>query len=117
MYYLSKRMEVAFAHRLTLGYESKCQNLHGHNAVITVYCRAEETNEDGMVADFTLIKRLVQEKMDHKCLNDVFTFNPTAENLARWIAEQIPTCYKVTFQESEGNIAAYVKPGCEGIGF
>ena len=31
MYYVSKRMEVAGAHRLDLPYESKCSNLHGHN--------------------------------------------------------------------------------------
>ena len=40
-------------------------------------------------------------------------FNPTAENLARWICEQIPNCYKVKFQESEGNVAVYVKEGYE----
>ena len=30
-----------------------------------------------------------------------------AENIAKWIYEQIVTCYKVTVQESEGNIATY----------
>ncbi|NLL02602.1 MAG: 6-carboxytetrahydropterin synthase QueD, partial [Mollicutes bacterium] len=29
MYYISKRMEIAGAHKLELDYESKCQNLHG----------------------------------------------------------------------------------------
>ncbi len=28
MYYVSKRMEIAGAHNLTLNYESKCENLH-----------------------------------------------------------------------------------------
>jgi 6-pyruvoyltetrahydropterin/6-carboxytetrahydropterin synthase len=27
--------------------------------------------------------------------------------MARWIAEQIPHCYRVDVQESEGNIASY----------
>lgn len=107
MYYIEKRIEVAFAHQLTLNYDSKCQNLHGHNAIVTVYCKAEELNENGMVVDFKTIKEIVQGQLDHKLANDVVTFNPTAENLARWFCEQIPHCYKVTFQESEGNIATY----------
>ena len=34
-------------------------------------------------------------------------FNPTAENIAKWICDQIPECYKVSVQESEGNTATY----------
>ena len=117
MYYITKRIEVAYAHLLSLDYTSKCRNLHGHNGVITLYCCAESLNDQGMVMDFTHIKQMVQEKLDHKCLNDVFDFNPTAENLARWLCDQVPQCYKVTFQESEGNVAAYVKPGYEHVCF
>ena len=113
MYYISKRIEIAFAHNLTLNYESKCQRIHGHNGIATIYCCSEELNENGMVVDFTQIKELITEKLDHRYLNEIFPFNPTAENLAYWIAQQVPHCYKVTFQESEGNIAAYVKPGFE----
>ena len=113
MYYVSKRLEVAVAHSLGLDYESKCTRLHGHNAVVTVYCCAEQLDRNGMVADFSHIKRIVSEKLDHRCLNDLFDFNPTAENLARWICEHVPCCYKVLVQESEGNTAAYVRPGYE----
>ena len=48
-------------------------------------------------------------QLDHKNLNEVIPFNPTAENIARWVCEQIPTCFKVEVQESEGNIAIYEK--------
>lgn len=113
MYYVSKQLEIAFAHQLHLNYESKCQRLHGHNAVVTIYCMAEELDENGMVADFTHIKQLVTEQLDHRCANELFDFNPTAENMARWICGQIPNCYKVSFQESEGNVAVYVAPGHE----
>lgn len=107
MYYISKRMEIAGSHRLSLSYKSKCQNLHGHNWIITVYCRSEKLNADGMVCDFAHIKRDIHGKLDHGNLNEIFPFNPTAENIARWICEQIPECYKVSVQESEGNIAIY----------
>ena len=61
MYEVKKRLEISAAHRLALGYESKCTNLHGHNWIIDVYLRSKELNEDGMVMDFTHIKKAVQE--------------------------------------------------------
>ena len=109
MYYVSKRMEIAGSHRLDLSYESKCQNLHGHNWIVTVFCKAEKLNEDGMVVDFKHIKDRIHGKLDHGNLNEIFDFNPTAENIARWICEQIPHCFKVMVQESEGNLATYIK--------
>ena len=70
-----------------------------------------------MVVDFTHLKELVTERLEHRNLNDLFDFNTTAENMARWICEQIPQAYKVVFQESEGNIAAYIRSGFEHLGF
>lgn len=108
MYYISKVLEISGAHRLDLPYESKCCSLHGHNWIVTVYCKAKELDENGMVCDFTIVKKLVQDKLDHKIINDVIpNINPTAENMARWICDQIPNCYKVSVQESSGNIATY----------
>lgn len=107
MYYISKRLEIAGAHRLALSYESKCANVHGHNWIIIVYCKARELNADGMVVDFKHIKQKIHNYLDHGFLNELLPFNPTAENIARWVVEQIPECYKASVQESEGNIAIY----------
>lgn len=109
MYYISKRLEIAGAHKLTLDYESKCQNLHGHNWIVTVYCKCKELNSNGMIIDFKHIKNMVCDKLDHQYLNNIVDFNPTAENMAKWICDQIPNCYKVSVQESEGNVAIYEK--------
>lgn len=109
MYIVTKRLEISACHRLDLDYPSKCCNLHGHNWIITVTCQSETLNANGMVEDFTAIKEMVQGKLDHADLNAVLPFNPTAENIARWICEQIPTCVRVDVQESEGNVASYLK--------
>ncbi|MCH5222602.1 MAG: 6-carboxytetrahydropterin synthase QueD [Muribaculaceae bacterium] len=109
MYYVKKRFEISAAHRLNLSYESKCSNIHGHNWVITVECRAKELNADGMVTDFTHIKQMVMGKLDHALLNDVVDMNPTAENIAKWIVDNVPNCWRCEVQESEGNSAAYEK--------
>ena len=85
------------------------QAVPGKNHRKHVYCKAEELNQDGMVCDFTHIKKAIHEKLDHQYLNEILPFNPTAENMARWMCEQIPTCYKVSVQESDGNIATYEK--------
>jgi len=113
MFTVIKRMEISASHKLVLPYRSKCASLHGHNWIITVYCRSSRLNSEGMVVDFTRIKEVVTEKLDHQNLNEVLPFNPTAENIARWVCKQIPQCYKVEVQESEGNIVIYEKDGIE----
>lgn len=121
MYYVSKRMEIAACHRLNLDYESGCKNWHGHNYPTVVYCRANKLNHNGMVVDFKTIKNEIHGVLDHNCLNDVFgpDTNPTAENMAKWIFDKVNDvfkrpeedgdgeCYKVSVQESEGNVAVY----------
>ncbi len=107
MYYVRKRLEIAGAHYVTTDRQTKCEELHGHNWIVYVHCKAKELNEDSMVTDFTEIKRLIHNKIDHKNLNEVLDFNPTAENIAKWICEQVENCYKVEIWESENNKAIY----------
>lgn len=113
MYYISKRLEIAGAHNLKLPYESKCSRIHGHNWIVTIYCKSERLTEYGMIVDFKRVKTAISDTLDHRYINDVIDFNPTAENMAKFICDEVDklcevgTCYKVSVQESEGNIAIY----------
>ena len=109
MYYVQKRMEISACHHLKLNYESKCANLHGHNWIITVFCKSKDLNENGMVVDFTHIKKKIHDYLDHGNLNEKLNMNPTAENIARWVVNNVSHCYKASVQESEGNIATYTE--------
>ena len=78
-----------------------------------ISCKSEILTEYGMIVDFKKIKTTISDKLDHKYLNDVVDFNPTAENIAKWICDEVTAicdvgyCYRVSVQESEGNIAIY----------
>ena len=60
-----------------------------------------------MVVDFTHIKQQIADRLDHVNLNEMLPFNPTAENIARWICDQIPQAYRVDVVESQNNEASY----------
>ncbi len=111
---VSKRMEIAGCHRLSLSYPSKCENLHGHNWIVTVHCVSDKLNECGMVVDFARVKSEIHGYLDHGYINELIPgMNPTAENMAEWICNKVTAlcewgyCYKVEVQESEGNIAVF----------
>lgn len=105
VYTIVKKLEVAGCHQLQLPYQSKCSSLHGHNWLITVYLASRQLNDEGMVVDFKQIKQKVHGYLDHGNLNELLPFNPTAENIAAWVVQQFPQCYKAVVQESGGNTA------------
>ena len=104
MYDLMIRGHFDAAHALH-GYPGECRRLHGHTWDVEVVVRGGELDEIGIVYDFTSLKDdlvRVLEPLDHGYLNEVPPFdvlNPTAENLARYVYEQlserIPTHVRV----------------------
>jgi 6-pyruvoyl tetrahydropterin synthase/QueD family protein len=62
---------VCIAHQLHLPYESKCNNLHGHNYRVEVELGSQVLNKEGMVVDFAKVKAVIKA-YDHAVIGQVF---------------------------------------------
>ncbi len=83
--------EFSSAHQL-VGYEGKCERLHGHNWKVVLCVKSHKINEIGIGMDFKELKVVLKNilsELDHKILNEVDFFkngnNPSAENIAYFI--------------------------------
>jgi 6-pyruvoyltetrahydropterin/6-carboxytetrahydropterin synthase len=94
MFEVRQETTVAAAHQLRLS-PGEGERLHGHNWRIVAVIRCRELDSRGMVVDFNdlgaELRRLV-EPYEHVFLNEVAPYddiNPTAENIARVVAEAL----------------------------
>jgi 6-pyruvoyltetrahydropterin/6-carboxytetrahydropterin synthase len=137
MYALQTEACFDSAHFLT-DYYGKCENLHGHRWRIVVTIEQEELQTEGtmrdMVLDFGVFKRSVRalaDSLDHTFLVEegslkpatiaaleaegfsltILPFRTTAENLARYVAEQLVSqglpVSEVECDETPNNRAIY----------
>ena len=92
-------------------YQGKCENVHGHSFQVEVRVRITELDKTGIGIDFTTIKAALTEILpDHTLLNEVYEFNPTAENLARRFYAELKSrmpVQSVTVWESQDASATY----------
>lgn len=70
------------------GHPGKCARLHGHTYRFEVWISGPVSGPDGMLVDFYEIKRQIDE-WDHRHLNDIVDFVPTAELLAAEMQRRI----------------------------
>jgi 6-pyruvoyltetrahydropterin/6-carboxytetrahydropterin synthase len=130
----TRRIEFDSAHRI-LNHESKCKFLHGHRYALEASFVANKLDNLGRVIDFGIIRDLlgswVDEHLDHNtilCRKDenlgekiaaetgqkiyYLEENPTAENIAQHILEEI--CPKLFAEKNVKCVAIklYETPNC-----
>ena len=131
MYSITKEVHFCYGHRL-LNHQGKCRHLHGHNATAVIRLESNTLDELGMVCDFSDIgdftKRWIEENLDHNMLLHeadpvlptlqeagerlyVMQNNPTAENIAKLIFDQVfeggfPVV-EVSIFETDSALASY----------
>lgn len=107
---LKVRERFSAAHFLR-EYKGKCEKIHGHTFQVEVDISVSELDSTGLGIDFTLIKtKLADILPDHSFLNEIYPFNPSAENLARRFFEDLKPHFPVravTVWESEDARATY----------
>ena len=98
------------AHRIQ-GSAGRCEEFHGHNYRVEVELSAPALSGPGMVADFVEVGAVLESILpDHKMLNEVYDFNPTAENLARRFHDEMSKRFRVsrvTVWETDRTCAEY----------
>ena len=92
-------------------YKGKCEKIHGHTFSVEVQVKAHSLEKTGIAIDFTEIKKKLSDLLpDHVLLNEVYEFNPTAENLSRHFFMELKKLFPVkavTVWESEDASATY----------
>ncbi len=111
-WFLRVRETFQAAHFLK-DYGGKCERIHGHTFKVEVVVEINELNPQGIGIDFAEIKKILNEILpDHTHLNEIYPFNPSAENLARHfytlLKSRLPVV-EVTVWESEDAAATYTE--------
>lgn len=91
---LRKTFQFEAAHLLPhLPEGHKCRRLHGHSFQVEVAVAGESDPELGWVMDYADISAAfhpIWQQLDHNYLNEIGGLaNPTSENVAVWIWEQL----------------------------
>jgi 6-pyruvoyltetrahydropterin/6-carboxytetrahydropterin synthase len=102
-------------------YQGNCSRIHGHTYKVQARFRTGSLDSLGMAIDFRKAKEILRATlniMDHHYINELPEFldqNPTAENIARFVHDQIltheDTLYAVSVWETPTSCATYCPEG------
>lgn len=89
MFTITKDFHFSASHRLDgLPDDHPCARLHGHNFIVRVELASADLNPVGFVVDYRDLSGFstwLDDTFDHRHLNDVVDFNPTAENMTAYL--------------------------------
>lgn len=88
-YRITKQFYFSASHQLEgLSEDHPCTRIHGHNYIIEIVLQSEQLDQIGFVIDYgqlNVLEQYIANTLDHRHLNDVFSFNPTTENIAKYL--------------------------------
>lgn len=105
MYRLEKRFTFPMGHRLCK-HDGACFNFHGHNYVVLVGLKAESLNENGMIIDFSHLKKalsLIFDALDHAFMINT-SDEETIEYMNKLKLKVIPVPYEPTAEKMSEEI-------------
>jgi 6-pyruvoyltetrahydropterin/6-carboxytetrahydropterin synthase len=115
MYELRVEREFCAAHAITMGGER--EPVHGHNWRVTVVVAGEALDAEGLLCDFHDLERRVDQVIDPlrdtdlNCTPPFDEVNPTAEQIARHIADALAGSLPDTVRVDRVSVTE--APGCE----
>lgn len=115
MYLIERTVKVSGFKKIVMSddYTGSYNQMHQFNWLVKIYAKTRELNANDMVEDFEYIEQQVIQNLDGKCLNELegveFT-SPTEENMAKWICDTIPQCYKVRIEDLDNqSVTEYIE--------
>lgn len=107
MFIISKEFHFSASHQLQgLSEGHPCGRFHGHNYILRVFLKGK-LNENGFVQDYGELKPIaewIDKTLDHKHLNDVFSFQTSVENMSKHIytlfKPQFPLLHAIEISET-----------------
>lgn len=117
MFEISVETQFAAAHALSIA--GTREPVHGHNWHVTVTVAGRTLDSDGLLCDFHTVESALRElvgRFHNQDLNGVPPFrdglNPTAENVARVIAEELGAGLDLSPHAAITSVRVTEAPGC-----
>jgi 6-pyruvoyltetrahydropterin/6-carboxytetrahydropterin synthase len=95
MFSLTVQVEFCAAHALIIA--GQRETIHGHNFRVTACIEGNALDSDGLLCDFHTVESFLQELVEPfinanlNALPPFDTLNPTAENIAKYLADELHT--------------------------
>ena len=100
MYRIVRQFHFSASHIIEgLPDSHKCSRLHGHNYVAELVLESDTLDQYGFVVDYNDLQpfaQLIDQKLDHRHLNDVLLGATSAEAIAKWLYDQAKARWQQT---------------------